>query len=219
GSEWPKSKWTVYDAGLRVPFLAVWPGKIKPGTTTDALISFVDMTPTLIDLAGGTAPEGLDGRSFLQVLQGGQSTFRKWIYATHTGDSKMNRFPQRAVRDARYKYVLNLRPQERWKTHFTEVDGLPESHRAVYRTWLERAKTDPQVARLIDVLEHHAAEELYDTEADPYELHNLAAKSEMKTILGTMRAQLQAWMASTGDEGLKTEKEQAARHQAAKEKK
>jgi arylsulfatase A-like enzyme len=117
GSEWPHSKWTVYDTGIHVPFIAVWPGKIKPGSVCDALVSFVDITPTFIDIAspsdsrrktglraGGLQSEGLDGRSFLGVLAGKTKTFREYIYASHTRDGNMNVFPQRGVRDSRYKY-------------------------------------------------------------------------------------------------------------------
>ena len=70
GPEWPHCKWTCYDTGLHVPFIARWPGKIEPGSTSEALISFIDITPTLVDLAGGPALPQLDGRSFKQALLG-----------------------------------------------------------------------------------------------------------------------------------------------------
>jgi N-sulfoglucosamine sulfohydrolase len=202
GSEWPHSKWTVYDTGIHVPFIAVWPGKIKPGSVCEAMASFVDMTPTFIDLAGGKQPEGLDGRSFLDVLLGKAKTFRDMIYASHTRDGNMNFFPQRCVRGSRYKYVLNLRPKATWTTHWTKVPGIPESHKEVWDTWVEKARTDPQAAKLVDTIEHHPAEELYDLKADPYELNNIAGKPEAKPILERMRGQLKAWMVSQNDPAL-----------------
>ena len=211
GPEWPHCKWTVYDTGLRVPFIARWPGKIKPGGVCGAMISFVDMTPTFIDVAGGKAPEGLDGRSFKDVLLGKAETFRQRIFATHTGDGTMNVFPQRGVRDRRYKYVLNLRPKNTWTTHFTKVKGIADSHADVWDTWVAKAKTDPKAAKLVDVIQHHPAEELYDTRADPYELNNIADKPEMKETLDKMRAGLKEWMASQGDKGVKTGAGKAAR--------
>ncbi|MEJ2703321.1 MAG: sulfatase [Sedimentisphaerales bacterium] len=129
GSEWPHSKWTVYDTGIHVPFIAVWPGKIKPGSVCNAMVSFVDMTPTFIDLADGEQPEGLDGRSFLNVLLGKAQTFRDVIYASHTRDGKMNFFPQRCVRDSRYKYVLNLRPETTCPARNDVDDPLDQSAR------------------------------------------------------------------------------------------
>ncbi|MHC4542590.1 MAG: sulfatase family protein [Planctomycetota bacterium] len=139
GSEWPHSKWTVYDTGLHVPFIAVWPDKIKPGSVCEAMISFVDVTPTFIDISGGKPPDAIDGKSFLNVLQGKAKTFRETIYATHTRDGNMNVFPQRCVRDRQYKYVLNLNPENVWTTHFTKVPGIPESHKEVWDTWVEKA--------------------------------------------------------------------------------
>lgn len=199
GSEWPHSKWTLYDAGIHVPFIAVWPGKIKPSSVCDAMISFVDITPTFIDIAGEKQPKGLDGSSFLDVLLGRTKTFRDYIYASHTGDGKMNVFPQRCVRDARYKYILNLQPEDTWTTHFTKVPGIPESHKQVWDTWVEKAKTDPEAASLVDINEHHPHEELYDTRTDPYELNNIANRRQMRTVLLTMREELRKWLIAQGE--------------------
>ena len=192
GPEWPRSKWTLYDAGLRVPFIARWPGRIAPGSVTGAMISFVDVTPTLIDIAGGTPPPGLDGSSFLNVLLGKASRFRDELYASHSGDGTMNVFPQRCIRDTRYKYIWNLHPERKWTTHFTIVEGIPDSHREVYGTWLEKAQSDPPSARIIQRIEQHPQEELYDTDADPFELNNLAANPASQSLLLRMRQKLQA---------------------------
>ncbi len=199
GSEWPHSKWTCYDAGLHVPFIAVWPGVTRPGTLCDALISFVDVTPTFIDVAGGNQPQGLDGKSFLPVLAGKEKSFRDYIYASHTRDGDMNVFPQRCVRDTRYKYILNLTPETTWTTHWTKVSGIPESHKEVWDTWVEKAKTDPHAARIVHLNEHHPQEELYDTQSDPYELTNLAADAAMEPILRRMRQHLQEWLTTQGE--------------------
>ena len=192
GPEWPHSKWTVYDSGLQVPFVVRWPGQVRPNSVTDAMISFTDFTPTLVDAAGGSPIAGLDGSSFRQVLQGKRKEFRKEIFASHTGDGEMNKFPQRCVRDLRYKYILNLHPDRKWTTHFTLVDGIPESHRDVYDSWLDRARADAASAKLIETLERHPAEELYDTEKDPWELNNLAARPELAATLTRLRGRMKA---------------------------
>jgi uncharacterized sulfatase len=202
GPEWPHCKWTLYDTGLRVPFIVRWPGKVKAGSVCDAMMSLVDVTPTFIEAAGGMEIEGLDGRSFKDVLLGRTGTFREEIFATHTGDREMNVFPQRCVRDKRYKYVLNLRPERTWTTHFTKVAGIPNSHKDIWDSWVEKAKTDARTAKLLDIMEHHTAEELYDTEADPYELNNIAKEAGLKPILDKLRKDLKEWMASQGDTGV-----------------
>ena len=199
GSEWPHSKWTLYDAGIRVPFVAVWPGVIRPGEVCDAMISFVDVTPTFIAGAGGARPEGMDGRSFLPVLRGKERHFRDTIYATHTRDANMNVFPQRCVRDQRYKYILNLYSENTWTTHWTKVPDLPESHKEVWDTWVEKAAGDPHAARIVKLNEQHPPEELYDTEVDPYELNNVARNTEMRPVLLRMRRQLKQWLIEQGE--------------------
>src|SRR5207249_4829276 len=91
----------------------------------------------------------------------------------------------------------------KWTTHFTLVLDIPNSHGDVYATWLEKAKTDPAAARLIELTERHPAEELYDTGADPYELKNLAAQPKQGSLLANLRAQLRGWMQEQKDgEGL-----------------
>lgn len=201
GSEWPHCKWTLYDTGIRLPFIARWPGEIPAATATDAMISHVDLLPTLIDIAGGEPSQQMDGRSYKNVLYGQQQTFRDKIYGTHTRDGNMNVFPQRCVRDSQYKYLLNLNPENRWTTHFTEVEGIPESHAEVWNSWVEKAKSDPKTAELVYRTQHHPVEELYDTNADPYEFNNLAFKETSHDILENMRADVQEWMQSQGDEG------------------
>ena len=199
GPEWPRSKWTLYDTGLRVPFIARWPGRIARGAVTDAMISFVDVTPTLVDIAGGKPVPGLDGGSFKAVLSGNAKRFRTEIYASHSGDGTMNMFPQRCVRDRRYKFILNLHPERKWTTHFTTVDGIPDSHKEVYDTWLEKAKSDADAARIVRLTEDHPREELYDTLNDPYELENLAEKTAARPVLLRMRGQLAKKRRELGD--------------------
>lgn len=190
GPEWPRCKWTLYDSGLRVPFIVRWPGVVQPGTECDALISLIDITPTFVTIAGGRASKGIDGVSFEDVLLGRTTACRKDIFATHSGDGVMNMFPERAVRNVRYKYILNLHPEREWTTHFTKVEGIPNSHAEVWRTWIDKARQDSATAHLLDLIVHHPAEELYDTRTDPYELTNLASRPEMKPVLHRMRKRL-----------------------------
>ena len=201
GAEWPHCKWTLYDTGIRLPFLAKWRGEIPANTVSDAMVSHVDFFPTLLDIAGGEPLDGLDGRSFKDVLIGQQPTFRDKIYGTHTRDGNMNVFPQRCVRNVHYKYILNLMPENTWTTHFTEVEGITESHAEVWNSWVEKAETDPQTAQLVYLTQHHPVEELYDVAADPYEFNNLAFSPEARPILEEMRADVRHWMHAQDDEG------------------
>jgi uncharacterized sulfatase len=75
------------------------------------MVSWVDILPTLIDLARGTVPEDIDGQSFAPLLLGKTKAHREEIFTTHTGDGVMNIFPIRSVRVGKYKYIHNLRQQ------------------------------------------------------------------------------------------------------------
>ncbi len=201
GSEWPHCKWTLYDTGIQLPFIARWQGVVPKGSVSDAIISHIDFLPTLIDIAGGEPSEDLDGKSYKEVLCGQHATFRDKIYGTHTRDGNMNVFPQRCVRNNQYKYILNLMPENTWTTHFTQVEGIPESHAEVWNSWVEKAKHDPNTAKLVYLTQHHPVEELYDITADPYEFDNIAYDPTLQPILEQMRADVQKWMQTRGDKG------------------
>src|SRR5688572_24382229 len=98
GAQWPFGKWNLYDAGIRVGFIAEWRGVIEAGVRSDAMVSWVDLLPTLLDLAGAPQPRDLDGKSFADVLRGKTRQHRESIFATHSGDGRMNIYPIRSVR-------------------------------------------------------------------------------------------------------------------------
>jgi N-sulfoglucosamine sulfohydrolase len=199
GVQWPFGKWDLYDAGIRVPFLAVWPGVIRPGTRCAAMIQWIDLLPTLIEAAGGKAPEGIDGRSFLPVLRGEQSEHRDIIFATHSADSKVNVYPIRAVRTRDWKLILNLHPEY---AHTTHIDKAPArtSGLGYWVSWYQKAKIDPVAAGIVKRYYERPAVELYDLRNDLFEEHNLADRVEQAGRVKQMRAQLEAWMKEQGDQ-------------------
>jgi uncharacterized sulfatase len=204
GAQWPFGKWNLYDAGLRVPLIATWPGKIGSGTTCDELTTLLDVLPTLIDAGGGEVPAELMGRSLLPLLQGEPvANPREYIFATHSGDGRMNEFPMRAVRSRRWKYIRNLRPDAEFTTHDTldQVEG-----RRFWASWVRRAETDADAAAIVDRHRRRPAEELYDLQADPHEQHNLAGDAEHAGTLEDLRTELDAWMSARGDRGLESER-------------
>ncbi|MEM9700875.1 MAG: sulfatase [Planctomycetota bacterium] len=82
GAQWPFGKFTLYDDGVRVPLIVSWPGHVEAGLTSEALVSWVDLLPTLIDVAGGETPDGLDGYSFAGVLTR-PATFEEYSARLH----------------------------------------------------------------------------------------------------------------------------------------
>src|SRR5581483_3646332 len=136
---------------------------------------------------------------FLDVLLGRTKACREYLFASHSGDGVMNLFPERSVRDSRYNYILNLHPEREWTTHFTKVEGIPNSHAEVWHTWIDKAKTNASAVRLVNLIVHHPAEELYDTRTDPCELTNLVQRVEMKPVLERLRRRLAQWRKQVND--------------------
>ncbi|MGC3958368.1 MAG: sulfatase [Verrucomicrobiota bacterium] len=198
GAQWPFGKWCLYDDGIRTPMIAVWPGHIAPGTRTSAMVSLVDVLPTLVSVAGGKAPESLDGRSLEKVLLGQTNRFRDYIFATHSGDGKMNVYPSRSVRDERWKYILNLHPEFKFTSHTTEVAGEDGNY---WNSWVEKAKNNPTAAAKVHRYQERPREELYDLSKDPLEQHNVADSAEAKATLEKMRGLVADWMKTQGDQG------------------
>ena len=103
--------------------IAVWRGKIAAGSRTPAMVSWIDILPTLVDVAGGRPPTDIDGRSFAGVMRGQTKVHRDRIFTTHSGDGRMNVYPTRSVRTADWKYIRNLNPEFYYTTHVDLVQA------------------------------------------------------------------------------------------------
>lgn len=172
-------KFTAYDQGLNVAHMVRWPGRIQPGRT-GALTSFVDFVPTAIELAGGTAPATLDGRSLLPLFEGKDAVLHDYVYGVTVNQGIYQRkvFPQRSIRDKRYHYVWNFNSLER-----INREGITNYFHVHGAEWYP------------NILE----EELYDTQNDPAESNNLADLPEYAELKATMKARLFSWMRDQSD--------------------
>ncbi len=201
GAQWPFAKWNLYEAGIRVPLIFSWPGRIAAGTRSSAMVSWVDLLPTFVELAGGHAPEGLDGRSFLPVLLQSRQAHRNQIFALHSNDNRMNVYPARSVTEERWKYIRNLHPENAFTTHIDLVAGRL-GQRDFFATWETAAESDPAAAAILKRYHQRPAEELYDLTADPAEQTDLSDRPEFRTELLRLRTKLDYWMALQGDQQL-----------------
>ena len=138
------------------------------------------------------------------MLLGRRDDHRDRVFLTHSGDGNMNRYPIRAVRTRRWKYIRNLDPEAEHHTHIDK--GNAGDGRLAWDAWAEAARTDPAAAAIVDRYHHRPAEELYDLDADPWEQTNLADDPAHASTLAGLRADLDAWMREQGDEGLATER-------------
>lgn len=197
GAQWPFAKWTLYDEGIRTPMIVVWPNHIAANVRTPANVSWVDILPTLVEVAGGESPDGIDGRSFLPVLKRERESHRDVIFATHSGDGDFNDFASRALHNGRFKYIRNLEPQNLFTSHVTKA----AKDSPYWASWVEKAKTDRHAAGVVHRYQHRVPEELYDLSADPKELRNLIDDPAYVATLNELRASLDKWMAAQNDQG------------------
>ncbi|MCA8952194.1 MAG: sulfatase-like hydrolase/transferase, partial [Planctomycetes bacterium] len=198
GAQWPFGKWNLYEDGISTPLIVAWPGHVAAATHSDAMVSWIDLLPTLVEIGGGTAPDGIDGRSFLAVLEGRARTHRDVVLTAHSGDGNHNVFPIRAARTADgWKYVRNLRPDLRFESHVT----TSQSDSGYWQSWVRSAIGSAAARALVRRYQERPAEELYDLASDPWELHDLAGDPARAARLTALRAEVDAWMAATGDQG------------------
>lgn len=207
GMPWPFAKWSLYETGIRTPMIAAWPGRIEPGSTTKAMVSWIDLIPTLIDLAGGTASDQADGRSFAKVLLGETREHREVIFATHKGDNEKNVYPIRSVRKGNWKYIRNLHPEfvytthtDVWATETPRTEGHWAHAGHHWQSYLEAAKTNPDAAAFLRDYHSSPAEELYQIEEDPFEENNLAGEPKHADKLAELRSMISQRMIEVGDD-------------------
>lgn len=197
GGQWPFGKWNLYDAGIRTPLIVLWPPNIAKASTTDAMVSWIDLLPTLVELAGGQPPKDIDGFSFAGVLLGERSDHRDQIFTTHSGDGNKNIYPIRAIRTKKWKYIINLYPEYAYTTHIDLV--LSQGSCAYWTSWLKKAERDPKAETIVDRYHKRPEEELYCLPSDPYEQKNLAGDPEHAEVLKDLRSRLNEWMEEQGD--------------------
>jgi len=200
GAQWPFGKWNLYDTGIRVPMIVRWRGHVVPGARTDAMVSWIDILPTLVEVAGGKPATDIDGRSFADALRTrGKFQGRSEIYTTHNNDGSINVYPMRSVRTDRWKYIRNLHPDYVYTTHIDQWVRRVDSGK-YFPSWRKAAASDPAAKAIVDAYYRRPAEELYDVEADPQEAHNLAADPRYVDVLKGLRTRLAGWRAAQKDD-------------------
>ncbi len=186
-----RGKQFLYEGGIHVPLIIRWPGRLEPGGTTNDLVSLIDLGPACLKAAGVEPPAGLHGRDFLAE----DSRKRQFIVAARDRcDETFDRI--RCVRTKRFKYIRNFYPHllytnpNLYKKRQYPVLSLMEVLHA-------RGELTPEQARFMAC--GRPFEELYDLEADPHEVRNLAGDAGQKARLAELRAVLDSWIEETGD--------------------
>lgn len=184
GVAWPHMKCNLYDHGLGVLLIMRGPGGFDGGKVVDAMVSHVDVFPTICEAAGIERPAWLQGKSIVPLVRGEVAEINEEIYGEVTFHAAYE--PMRCVRTKRYKYIRRFENPGRPVMANCD-DGLSKDC-WVANGWREQAVPD---------------EELFDLIFDPIERNNLAARSDLAGVLADMRRRLDAWMRRTDDPLLK----------------
>jgi N-sulfoglucosamine sulfohydrolase len=203
GSGLPFCKWTLYEKGLHVPFVIKWDGVIEPGTKSDALVSLVDLLPTILEIADISIPEDLDGKSLMPIITEQAKKHHEYIFAAYTnlGVNEGNRYPIRSIRNERYKLIVNFNHQEPFSIRNTT---RPDERSVIcgYRvlqSWKEVSKNDSFAKERFYKFHNRPKFELYDLNNDPFELNNIADNEEYKKIQIELIEEMKKWLIDQND--------------------
>lgn len=199
GMAFPSGKGSLHDPGLNVPLLAWWPGVIKPGGDSSALISGEDIAPTCLEAAGLAVPERISGVSFMPLLKGESFPKERTYIFAERGPHGSSTFTEntaassvdfsRCVRSAGYKLIYNVSPYQR----YAPVDSAGDP------SWKDITKAHEE-GRLASEFEAiwfthpRPVYELYDLKQDPSELHNLYGQKGLEAVTMELKTALQRKM-------------------------
>jgi arylsulfatase A-like enzyme len=181
GLAFPGAKATLYDRGLGVMLILRGPGGFSGGKALDALVSHIDLFPTVCDLVGAERPSWLQGESLLPLVNGEAQEVRDAIFAEKTYHVAYE--PERCVRTHRWKYIRRF-DEEHPTPVLANIDDGPSKDVVLSNGWAERPVP---------------TEQLYDLLHDPNEANNLADEPTLDGVLEELRGCLDTWMRETQD--------------------
>lgn len=194
GAAFPASKTTLYEPGMQLPCIVRTPEQTARGIACDGLITWADLTPTLLDYAGALPDAGqFHGRSFRGIVgQEHPTDWRDEVYAAHTFHEITNYYPMRVVRTQRHKFIWNIA----WKLDYSFASDLWRSI-----SWQGALKDGRKHfgIRTMDAYVHRSRFELYDLESDPGEVVNLAGRPEYADMVSGFCERLQQFQQDTRD--------------------
>ena len=205
-----RSKRFIYDTGTRVPMIIRFPKKYqhlapgKSGTRMDRIVSFVDLAPTVLSLAGIEVPDYMEGEAFLGAYK---NPPRKYAYLFR-GRMDERYDMMLAVRDKKYKYIRNYMPHRIYGQHLEYLWKAPAT-----RSW-EKEYLEGRCNKAQSIFwQTKPPEELYDITSDPWEVNNLADDPQYKDVLERMRKAVMSWVREMKDPGFIPEGEMINRTQ------
>lgn len=191
GRPFPRDKTTLFDGGIKTPWIVKWPGKVKAGSVSDSMISSVDIAQTFLEVAGIKAGDTFEGVSQVPAILDQDKSVRDYIFAEdHWHDYEDH---GRAICDGRYKLIRN---------DYTDLPATPSADAGRSPTWqtmLKLKKQNKLTKAQLYCFNPRVKYELYDLKNDPGELKNLAGDSNHQKALNRLIKELDEWTKRTGD--------------------
>lgn len=194
GISMPFAKSNCYLTSTRTPLIVRWPGKVKPGNVDGQhFVSGIDYMPTMLEAAGLPLPPGMDGRSFLPVLQGQKQAERDHVVTCYNQTSARNLYPMRCVQTPQFGYIYNAWSDGQTIYKAESLSGL------TFKAMQHAADGKPQIAERVKMLQYRVPEEFYDFQKDPNALHNLIDDPAYREPIAKLRGILERMMVESGD--------------------
>ncbi len=206
GSNFPHCKWTCYDTGLRSAAIIRYPGLVEANSSTDAMIQYIDVLPTLLEIIkDNTSKYDLDGKSFLPILKKKKKVHHKAVFGIQTSKGIYDgpeAYGIRTIRTKNYRLIWNIN----WQNKFSNMVIARQGPYGIFGSWMEEAESgNTFAAERVKAYEIRPEWEFYDLQKDPYELNNLSQKAEYHAKINKLKKKLLAWMKQQGDKGIETE--------------
>ena len=194
GAQFPGCKWTNWDSGLHTALIARWPGKIKSGGRTDAIVQYADVAPTLLKLAGGDPTKHkYDGRSFATSLFNAKNAHREHAYGVHNNVPEGPAYPIRTVTNGEFRYIRNLLPDQIYiEKHLMGMKDEGRLNNPYWSTWVYQTEANKHTEMLMKRYMKRPAEQLYHTAKDRFELTNLADDPKYAKIKAELSAEFRS---------------------------
>ena len=193
GAAFPGAKTTLYDPGMRLPLLVRAPGRKNPGAVQSAMVTWADLTPTLLDLAGvPTDRAPFDGRSFRAALDGAVVPGWDSVFASHTLHEVTMYYPMRVIRTRQHKLIVNLASELPYPFALDLIKSP---------TWISANESGGKLygRRTIEKFLHRPRLELYDLDRDPDEITNLADSPAHAALQADLLSRLKEFQTATKD--------------------
>lgn len=202
GAQFARGKVFVTEGGLRIPFMVRWPGNVQPGQVSKQMVSTIDLLPTILAAAGCSAPAGLPGFDLASVLNPGTGQtkpLREHLFGERNCDAATLHFPQRAVRDTRYKLIKSLLPNQLDPAaHHCMINGASNFRGSPTYQELEANGTE-ETKQAYETWLRPPEYQLYDLHSDPHEFKNLADDPKLAKVKARLIKALEQWQIDTDD--------------------